>query len=141
MVTFYESGELAYEKLTRTTFSRSSRPGVPLRASIAEAATLELLQAIPAEMSFDHVELIMEGLATLSPRKIDMALSLCKSIKAKRLFFWFADRHHHPWYPKLDVNNYDLGKGKRMIVRGGKLDKTFQITVPEELHESAARIF
>ena len=137
----YASGQQAYEQLTRTTFSRSSSPGVPLRASIAEAAFLELLQAIPEEVSFDHADLITEGLVALSPRKLDRALTLCTSVKAKRLFFWFADRHRHQWYSKLNVENYDLGKGKRVIAKKGRLDKTYQITVPEELHGSAERLF
>ncbi len=137
----YKSGELFNESLTGTVLSRDSSPGVPLHASITEAATLELLQAIPEEISFDHTDLIFEGLTTLSPRKLDTALSLCKSIKAKRLFFWFADRHSHPWRAKLDVKNYELGKGKRMVVKGGKLDKTYQITIPENMHGSAERVF
>ena len=32
-----------------------------------------------------------------------------------------------------DRNGIDLGKGKRMLVRGGKLDPKYQITVPEDL--------
>ena len=31
------------------------------------------------------------------------------------------------------IEAIDLGKGKRMLVKGGKLNKTYQITVPENL--------
>ena len=31
-------------------------------------------------------------------------------------------------------NLTDLGRGKRMMVRGGSLETQFDITVPEELH-------
>ena len=34
---------------------------------------------------------------------------------------------------RLDRDGIDLGKGKRMLVRGGKLDPKYQITVPEDL--------
>jgi hypothetical protein len=51
----------------------------------------------------------------------------------KRLFLWFAERHQHAWLKKLDRNDIDLGHGKRMLVRVGKLDPTFNITVPESI--------
>jgi hypothetical protein len=54
-------------------------------------------------------------------------------VKVKRLFLWFAERHSHAWLPKLDRKDIDLGSGKRMLVRGGKLDPKFNITVPENL--------
>ena len=56
-----------------------------------------------------------------------------RSIKVKRLFLWFAERHNHAWLHKLDRSDIDLGKGKRMLVRGGKLDTKYNITVPEKL--------
>ena len=46
---------------------------------------------------------------------------------------WFAERHKHSWLKELDRKSVDLGKGKRMIVRGGKLDTKFNITVPGNL--------
>jgi hypothetical protein len=45
-----------------------------------------------------------------------------------------ADRHHHAWLNRLDKDSIDLGTGKRMLVRGGKLDRVYQITVPEEFY-------
>ena len=61
-------------------------------------------------------------------------LTECESVKVKRLFFFFADRHPHAWRKRLDATAFDLGHGKRMLVRGGKLDKRYQITVPEDLN-------
>ena len=60
-------------------------------------------------------------------------LTSCRSVKVKRLFLWFAERHQHAWLKKLDRNRIDLGKGNRMLVRGGKLDPKFKITVPESI--------
>jgi hypothetical protein len=51
-----------------------------------------------------------------------------------RLFFFFADRHQHAWLKWLDKSMVDLGKGNRLLVKGGKLDRTYLITVPENLN-------
>ena len=75
----------------------------------------------------------MEGLTNLSPRRLQRLLADCRSVKVKRLFFFFADRHKHPWLTHLKKEEIDLGKGKRMLVKGGKLDHAYQITVPEDM--------
>jgi hypothetical protein len=69
----------------------------------------------------------------LSPRRLQALLTDCRSVKVKRLFFWFAERHNHAWLQNLDRAGIDLGKGKRMLVRGGKFDPKYNITVPENL--------
>lgn len=76
----------------------------------------------------------MEGLTTLSPRRLQKLLEDCRSVKVKRLLFYFAERHHHAWLKKLERKSIDLGEGKRMLVKGGKLDKTYQITVPGDFN-------
>jgi hypothetical protein len=53
-------------------------------------------------------------------------------VKAKRLFFWLAERQGYAWFKKLDPDRFDLGHGKRVIVKGGRLDRKYLITVPEE---------
>ena len=106
----------------------------PLKVSSPERAYLELLMDLPVNTSFEHADEIMQGLTQLSPRKLAELLSVCKSVKVKRLFFWMADRHVYAWRKKLNVEDYDLGKGKRMIAKSGKLDATYQITVPEAMH-------
>lgn len=105
----------------------------PLTISAPERAILELLDELPAHESFHQVDKLMEGLTNLSPRRLQKLLADCRSIKVKRLFFFFADRHHNAWLKHLDKNKIDLGKGKRMLVKGGKLDPAYQITVPEDL--------
>lgn len=102
--------------------------------SAPERAILELLDELPDRESFHQVDMLMEGLSNLRPRWLQQLLRDCRSIKVKRLFFWFADRHQHAWLKRIDRAQIDLGKGKRMIVRGGKLDTKYQITVPEEMH-------
>ncbi len=105
----------------------------PLTMSSPERAVLELLNEVPDRETFYQVDMLMEGLRNLSPRKLQTLLVDCRSVKVKRLFLWFAERHNHAWLPKLDCKDIDLGSGKRMLVRGGKLDPKFNITVPENL--------
>ena len=106
----------------------------PMIVSTPERAILELLDELPNEETFHHVDMIMEGLVNLSPRKLQSLLEDIKSIKVKRLFFFFADRHNHRWLNRIERQKIDLGKGKRMLVKGGKLDSRYNITVPEEFH-------
>jgi len=105
----------------------------PMILSTPERALLELLDELPARESFHQVDMLMEGLVNLRPGRMERLLAECQSVKVKRLFFFFADRHPHAWRKRLDAAAFDLGKGKRMLVRGGRLDKRYQITVPEDL--------
>lgn len=65
--------------------------------------------------------------------RVQAVLEACRSVKVKRLFLWFVERHAHPWFGRLDLKRIDLGRGKRQIVVGGRLDSKYQITVPETL--------
>lgn len=104
-----------------------------LTMSSPERAILELLDEVPERETFHQADMLMEGLRNLSPRKLQKLLVDCRSVKVKRLFLWFAERHNHAWLQKLDRKDIDLGSGKRMLARGGKLDPKFNITVPENL--------
>lgn len=109
----------------------------PLTLSTPERAYLELLDELPNRESFHQADKLMEGLTSLSPRRLTKLLADCRSVKVKRLFFFFADRHSHSWRRQLDPKNFDLGSGKRVLVKGGKLDARYQITVPEDLDGDA----
>lgn len=104
-----------------------------LTLSTPERAILELLDELPQHESFHQVDKLMEGLTNLSPRRLQKLLVDCHSVKVKRLFLFFADRHKHAWFKQLKKDQIDLGTGNRMLVKGGKLDRTYQITVPEDL--------
>jgi len=104
-----------------------------LTLSSPERALLELLDELPNHETFHQVDKLVEGLASLSPRRLEKLLLDCRSVKVKRLFFFYADRHQHAWLKHIDKRVIDLGKGKRMLVRGGKLNTQYQITVPEDL--------
>jgi hypothetical protein len=102
----------------------------PLALSTPERAVLEMLDELPKRESFHQADMLMQGLSNLSPRRMQKLLADCRSVKVKRLFFFFADRHQHAWLKRLDKDAVDLGEGKRMLVKGGKLNKPYQITVP-----------
>lgn len=104
------------------------------RMASPEQAYLEVLADVPGRISFEHADELMQGMTSLSPRRLDALLKVCRHVQVKRLFFFFADRYEYPWRKKLDSDDYGLGSGKRSIVPGGKLDRTWQITVPEEFH-------
>jgi hypothetical protein len=77
--------------------------------------------------------MLMEGLSSLSPARLQPLLADCQNIKVKRLFLFFAERHNHAWLKHLDRAAIDLGRGKRMLVKGGRYDRTYMITVPGDL--------
>ena len=104
----------------------------PLVMSTPERAYLELLDELPQDETFHMADVIMEGLVNISPRRMQALLEKTKTIKVKRLFFFFADRHQHQWLTRIAREHVDLGSGKRMLVKGGKFDSVYQITVPED---------
>jgi Transcriptional regulator, AbiEi antitoxin, Type IV TA system/Transcriptional regulator, AbiEi antitoxin N-terminal domain len=118
----------------QTGFMRASEND-PLLAS-QERAFIELLNEVPKRISFEHADEIMQGLVNLSPRKLERLLDGCNSVKAKRLFCWFAERHQHSWWKKLDYRQFDLGAGKRVVQEGGRLDSRYQITVPDHMYQT-----
>lgn len=101
-----------------------------LRVSAPERAILEMLDGLPHQASFEEARLVMEGLTSLRPSLLQTLLESCASIKVKRAFLYLAREAGHAWYGRLDKTRIDLGKGKRMLVRGGRLDAEFMITVP-----------
>lgn len=105
----------------------------PLTLSTPERALFELLDQLPNKESFDVVDKLIEGLVSLSPNRLQKLLADCHSVKVKRLFFFFADRHDPAWLKRIDRAPVDLGKGDRMLVRGGRFDPVYRITVPEDL--------
>ena len=118
------------QDLGLTTFPTSTRDWT-IRISSAERAMMEVLSLVDeTAASFSHASELFGGLTVLRPEVVSGLLTACHSIKVKRLFLYFADYYNHPWVKKIDRSSIDLGSGKRLVVRGGRLDKTYQITVP-----------
>jgi hypothetical protein len=108
------------------------RQGLPgIFVSTPERAILEVLLDLPEKITFEHADELMQGLTTLSPDKLQHLLEACNNVKVKRVFLWLAERYNYPWLSKLDLNRIDLGSGNRMLVKGGRLNTKYKISVPE----------
>lgn len=105
---------------------------ISLKISSPELAILEMLFLVPKIHSFDEVNLIMESLTTLRADLLQTLLEKCNSVKVKRMFLFLAERHGHFWFEDLDQTKIYLGSGKREIVKEGRLNKKYNITVPKE---------
>jgi len=103
-----------------------------IKISSPELAAMEMLYLVPQEQSFDEAAKITEGLATLRPAIIQDLLQNCNSVKVKRLFLFMAENYDHPWMKELNLENINLGSGKRSIVNDGVLNKKYNLTVPRE---------
>ncbi|MBI5208781.1 MAG: type IV toxin-antitoxin system AbiEi family antitoxin [Elusimicrobia bacterium] len=103
--------------------------------SAPERAALELVELVPGEQPYDGARLLMESLTTLRPEVVQGLLAACKSVKAKRLFLHLAEKCGHAWLKQVDIQNVELGSGNRQIVRGGRLDPKYHITVPLETEQ------
>lgn len=110
--------------------------GVKLKASNQELASYEVLEAVPSILSFEHAAELFQGLVNLSPRKVEAILKKSGSIQTNRLFLFLGHFYNHPWVERLDESLINLGAGKRQIVPDGKLEKQYQITVPEQFISS-----
>ena len=102
--------------------------------STPERALLEILDELPERETFHQVDKLVEGLTNLEsapPAKAPGGLSQREG-QAALLLFCRPPRSSlaEEAGPYVRI---DLGKGKRMLVRGGKLDPTYEITVPEDL--------
>ncbi len=102
-----------------------------------ERAIFEVLQDVPKRESVYEADVLMQGLANLRPSNVTALLKACTSVKVKRLFLALAARHQHQWLTYLELSSVDLGKGKRMLVRGGRLHPKYLITLPADLGDYA----
>ncbi len=115
--------------------SKIELPTYTIAVAAPERAIMEVLYLVPVTETFEEASLLMEGLTTLRPRLIQSLLEQCGSIKVKRLFMFLAEACNHAWVKNLDLSKVCFGQGKRMIVKGGRLDTKYNITVPNSAFE------
>lgn len=128
----YQPDQEACERLA--TFTKKTSTGNlqgGLAVSTPERAILEVLNEVPAKIGFEHAFELLQGLTSLSPRALQQLLELYHNFKVRRLFFWYAEKLNYPWLNRIDRSKIGLGSGNRVIVKGGKLDKKYLITIPE----------
>jgi hypothetical protein len=106
---------------------------IKLQISSPERAMLECLHLTPNH--FDMVECyhVLEGLSNLRPKVLQELLEKCTSIKVKRLFIFMASKANHQWLPFIDQTKIGLGKGDRILVKGGVYISQHRISIPKEL--------
>ena len=117
------------EKLGLETFKRSQ---FPLQISSRERAVMEMIDYLDLSESFEDLESTFESLSNIRSKLTQQLLETCTSLKVKRVFLYIATKLELPVLKKLDLKKIDLGKGKRVIVKGGKFNETFGITVPRD---------
>jgi hypothetical protein len=91
----------------------------PIAYAVPELAMFELLSEVREAVDFTVADKIFESATTFRPELLQELLRTCSQVKAKRLFLWFSDRHGHEWLKALKIDGFNLGKGKRMLVKGG----------------------
>lgn len=105
----------------------------PVTSSSPERAILEALDELPGNASFEHLDKIFEGLVSMRPEPLMTLLGACRSVKVRRLFFVYADRHRHSWRKHLDARRVALGSGPRALVEGGTFHPAYHISLPAYL--------
>lgn len=107
----------------------------PLVFATEERAILEMLQDVPQGESVYQAHVTLQGMVNVRPARMSYLLRYSHSVKVKRLFLALAARHRHAWFAQLNLDGVDLGKGKRALFPDGKLDPTYQITLPADLDD------
>lgn len=122
-----ELPDLAYRSHTFGQWNRE------IKYATIELALLEQLVNAKSETEIVAIDRQLEGMANLSPTRLNQLLLLCPSVKAKRLLGWLLERHNHAWIKHINWDNVNIGKGKRSIIKGGRYNDQWQITVPREM--------
>jgi hypothetical protein len=106
-----------------------------IKVSGAVRAILECLYLAPEKQDLMECLELMEGLNNVSPKQVQLLLENCHSVKVNRLFLYMAKKVDHEWFKYLNLENVNLGKGKRSIVKNGIYVDKYKITVPKELEQ------
>ncbi|MBD1262169.1 type IV toxin-antitoxin system AbiEi family antitoxin [Maribacter polysiphoniae] len=104
-----------------------------LLVSNSARALMECLYLSPKKQELVECYEIMEGLNNLRPKQVQGFLEACTSVKVKRLFLYMAEKAGHDWFKYMSLENIDLGKGKRSLLKDGVYISKYQITVPKAL--------
>ena len=116
---------------------QAEKNGVLIRVSSLERAVFEFLYGLEKWHAWDDVDSSFERLFALDGELLQKLLEKCRSIKVKRLFLVFAERHQHRWFHRLNLKKISLGSGVRQFYKGGAIHPVYKITVPEFLLEAS----
>jgi hypothetical protein len=132
-VSFRKSSLLKSEKFITKIASTDS---IKVLAASRELAILELIESLDLSNSLETVEKYAESLHTLRVDLLQEVLEECRSVKVKRVFLYLSEKLNLPFFKKLTLDKIDLGRGKRVVVKGGALDTKYNITVDRKLEEN-----
>ncbi|MDH5731390.1 MAG: type IV toxin-antitoxin system AbiEi family antitoxin [Gammaproteobacteria bacterium] len=104
-----------------------------VKISSPTRAIMECLYLAPKNLPLLEILELLQGLNNLRPASVQKLLEACSSVKVKRLFLYMAERAGHEWLNYLNLDNVNLGVGKRSLVKDGVYISKYQITVPKEL--------
>lgn len=97
--------------------------------SAPERAILEFLHDVPRRQSLSEAYQLLEMMQTLRPKRLTELLSVCSSVKVKRLFSLIADDLNLPWWHRVEKDVIDLGAGCRVIDKGGSFNAKYNLVV------------
>ena len=129
---FFKGCHLEHKKLfdKRVGLIEKDYQSFSIYISSPERAILELIALVPDKISLSHANEIMEGLHRLRAPLVQKLLEACLSIKTKRLFLFLSELNNLPFFEELDLKRIDLGKGKRVIDKGGRYSAKWEISLP-----------
>jgi hypothetical protein len=111
--------------------------GLGLRVASRELAILQWLDELPNRASWENVLRVFEGLTNLRPRLLQELLPT-RSVKVRRLFLYLSSHQkNYSWARQVLAQPIDIGTGKRVVFKGGRLDRTYLITVPDSSGDPA----
>ena len=108
---------------------------IEIIVSTPERAIMECLYLAPQKMDLVECYHLFEGLVNLKPKLLKELLSSCNSVKVKRLFLYMAEKANHQWFQFLKSEQFDLGKGNRMLAEKGVYIPKYLLSIPKELSE------
>jgi len=94
-----------------------------------ELAIIQQIELINRRENFEETAQLYEMLDSLNPDLVNKVLPKA-SVKAKRIFSFFADYFNHSWKKELDPQVIDSGHSIITIEKGGKYLKKYNIVVP-----------
>jgi hypothetical protein len=125
-----------FEIIKKNLFKSDELTGTVVQDEITisgvEKALIEMCAIIPDHAAFDELIQLMDLAPSLRAPIVQKLLEDCRSIKAKRLFLYTAEKSNHKWFKLIDTRKIELGTGTRQIVKNGTYVKKYDICIPGE---------
>ena len=116
-------------------FQYVDRGDFKIAVSTNVRAFLEDLELVSDTDSFNSAYNLFRKQQTTNAPLLQRLLESCKSIKVKRLALFMIKKSNPQLFMQLRPQDIELGSGKRQIVRNGRYDSDFQITIPADIEE------